>query len=471
MRGQPLPLPAHALARGDAGARRARRRLRLDARASPSGPGSRAGLLVPVPALGRRRGRPAALPRAAAGADGRDAGRAALPRALAGRGPGRRSSGCSTSWPRSAAARPSCGTTTASTASTAAAGAGVYEAPGRGHAAARRLRGHGGRRWPRTGGSSDARPDRLLLLPAGRRGRRAARAQALPAPAGAGRRGGRAGAGRPQVRGPRPRARGADPGRRRPCTARPTAGPRRRSRRRPGWPRPTACARLGVRAAILGRGLLLPDPEVAWVPAATARRRARIVGSASIDVVLTTSPPASVHLVGAAARTPHRVPLGGRPPRLLARQPAPPLRAARGAGQARRRGAPRARRILRRVDAVSAVTQFIADEAAALAPAGTPLRVVPNGCDFDDFDGLVHAPRRAPADRPRGLVLRPAHAAPVPGGARGLLLDAPRPAGPGRGALPGRVPARPTAPGRWALGLGDALASRASARTPRRSRR
>ena len=33
-------------------------------------------------------------------------------------------------------------------------------------------------------------------------------------------------------------------------------------------------------------------------------------------------------------------------------------------------------------------------EGAALAPPGTPVHVVPNGCDFDDFDGLaVHAGR------------------------------------------------------------------------------
>ncbi|MEO9174077.1 MAG: glycosyltransferase, partial [Gaiellales bacterium] len=39
-------------------------------------------------------------------------------------------------------------------------------------------------------------------------------------------------------------------------------------------------------------------------------------------------------------------------------------------------------------DAITAVTPFIAREGAALARPGTPVTVVPNGCDFDDFDGL-----------------------------------------------------------------------------------
>ena len=48
-------------------------------------------------------------------------------------------------------------------------------------------------------------------------------------------------------------------------------------------------------------------------------------------------------------------------------------------------------RALRRVAAVSAVTPAIAEEAAALAPPGTDVRVIANGCDFDEFDGLSYA--------------------------------------------------------------------------------
>ena len=37
------------------------------------------------------------------------------------------------------------------------------------------------------------------------------------------------------------------------------------------------------------------------------------------------------------------------------------------------------------------MTPAIAEEAAALAPPGTPVRVVANGCDFDEFEGLAYA--------------------------------------------------------------------------------
>jgi glycosyltransferase involved in cell wall biosynthesis len=148
--------------------------------------------------------------------------------------------------------------------------------------------------------------------------------------------------------------------------------------------------RVGVRTAILGRGLLLPDPEVAWVPAATRAAR-RIVKERGIDVVLTTSPPSSVHLVGSALRRSGDVRwVADLRDSWLAN---PHRRYEKRSVRAKRSVEERlARRILRRVDAVAAVTQFIADEARALVPAGTPLRVVPNGVDFEDFAGLAHRP-------------------------------------------------------------------------------
>ena len=44
---------------------------------------------------------------------------------------------------------------------------------------------------------------------------------------------------------------------------------------------------IGVRAALLGRSLLLPDPEIAWFPDAV-RAGARAVREREIDVVLST---------------------------------------------------------------------------------------------------------------------------------------------------------------------------------------
>ena len=63
----------------------------------------------------------------------------------------------------------------------------------------------------------------------------------------------------------------------------------------------TGLARVQRQAALFGRRLLVPDENVSWnltaIPAAI-----RIVRQEGIDVVLTTSPPSSVHLVGAAVK-------------------------------------------------------------------------------------------------------------------------------------------------------------------------
>ena len=59
--------------------------------------------------------------------------------------------------------------------------------------------------------------------------------------------------------------------------------------------------RAGVQARLFGRRLLVPDENVTWnltaIPAAI-----RIVRREGIDAVLTTSPPSSVHFVGAAVK-------------------------------------------------------------------------------------------------------------------------------------------------------------------------
>ena len=145
---------------------------------------------------------------------------------------------------------------------------------------------------------------------------------------------------------------------------------------------------LGVRAALLGRRVLLPDPEIAWF-ADAVRAGTRAVRERAIDVVLSTSPPNSVHVIGAAiarrSGVPHvadfRDSWLANPHRRYERRSV----RAKSAVEARI-----ARAALRRVAAVSAVTPAIAEEAATLAPAGTGVRVVANGCDFDEFDGLEY---------------------------------------------------------------------------------
>src|SRR4051794_5389169 len=60
-------------------------------------------------------------------------------------------------------------------------------------------------------------------------------------------------------------------------------------------------ARLGTQAGLLGKRLLIPDENLPWSTIATpvAIRIARREG---IDVVITTSPPPSLHLLGAAVK-------------------------------------------------------------------------------------------------------------------------------------------------------------------------
>jgi glycosyltransferase involved in cell wall biosynthesis len=139
------------------------------------------------------------------------------------------------------------------------------------------------------------------------------------------------------------------------------------------------------RAATVGRRLLVPDENVTWN--ATAIPKAiSIARSEGIDVVMTTSPPGSVHLVGAAVQAatgakwvadlrdsllahPHR-----RADRLAVRAKE---QAARGV----------AALVARRADAIVVAADAIADEARTLNPRGRVL-TIENGCDFDDFSGL-----------------------------------------------------------------------------------
>jgi glycosyltransferase involved in cell wall biosynthesis len=140
--------------------------------------------------------------------------------------------------------------------------------------------------------------------------------------------------------------------------------------------------RLRRRAGITARRLLVPDGSVLWnltsVPAAL-----RIVREHGIDVVLTTSPPGSVHFVGAAVRRRTRAkwvadlrdPLVG----FIHRR-----RELRGERQL-------ARLVARRADAVVAAAEGIAEEMRAAVP-GTTVHVVENGCDFDELEGLEYSP-------------------------------------------------------------------------------
>ncbi len=145
---------------------------------------------------------------------------------------------------------------------------------------------------------------------------------------------------------------------------------------------------VGTRAAVLGRQMLVPDPRVVWVPSAV-REAVRVVREQSIDAILTTSPPTSTHITGHIVRRRTGVPwVADLRDSWLAN---PHHRYERRTVRAKRALLERiARQTLGRASAVTAVTDVIAEEARGLTPAGTPTRVVSNGCDFDDFADLTY---------------------------------------------------------------------------------
>ena len=144
-----------------------------------------------------------------------------------------------------------------------------------------------------------------------------------------------------------------------------------------------------VQASLAGRRLLVPDESVTWnltaIPAAI-----RIARRHGIDAVLTTSPPGSVHLVGAAVKraTGARW-LADLRDSIVAH---PHRRGESAAVRLKERTAGGvARLVARSADAVSCVSEAIAEEVRGLEPRG-PVVTIPNGCDFDDFAGLDYRP-------------------------------------------------------------------------------
>ncbi len=141
-------------------------------------------------------------------------------------------------------------------------------------------------------------------------------------------------------------------------------------------------ARGRAHASLAFRRVLVPDAAVMWnltaIPAAH-----RIVQDKKIDVVLTTSPPGSVHLVGV------NVARRGR-----ANWVADLRDSVAHHAQRRRdvRGEKRlARAVARRAHAVVCASEAIAEEMHA-AGAGERVSVIGNGADFEEFDGLTYTP-------------------------------------------------------------------------------
>src|SRR5438094_6981475 len=143
--------------------------------------------------------------------------------------------------------------------------------------------------------------------------------------------------------------------------------------------------RLSTHARSLSRRLLVPDENVAWnltaIPAAV-----RVARAEGIDVVMTTSPPNSVHLIGAAVKRA----TGARWVADLRDSVAahPHRRAERAAVRAKEMvSASVARLVARQADVIVAASRAIAEEAQTLDPSGVVTTIL-NGADFDDFAGL-----------------------------------------------------------------------------------
>ena len=147
-------------------------------------------------------------------------------------------------------------------------------------------------------------------------------------------------------------------------------------------------ARLGTQAALLGRRLLVPDENAPWSTLATPVA-IRLVRREGIDVVLTTSPPPSLHLLGAAVKRTTgtawvadlRDPLTSHPHRRGYESQLARLKETT-VGRV-------GRLVASQADAIVAASDAIAEEMRALEPKGKVVTIA-NGCDFDDFAGLEH---------------------------------------------------------------------------------
>jgi glycosyltransferase involved in cell wall biosynthesis len=141
-------------------------------------------------------------------------------------------------------------------------------------------------------------------------------------------------------------------------------------------------------AALFSRRLLLPDEFVSWALTAIPAAR-RIVNDEKIDVIVTTSPPASVNLIGAAIKQATGVPWVADLRDSIATNP--DRRVDRLAVRVKERGqALVARSVAKRADVIVAVSDAIADEMRELG--AERVATIPNGCDFDDFDELEYRP-------------------------------------------------------------------------------
>jgi glycosyltransferase involved in cell wall biosynthesis len=149
----------------------------------------------------------------------------------------------------------------------------------------------------------------------------------------------------------------------------------------------TGLRRLARAATLQPRRLLVPDEHSPWLLTALPRAL-QLERGRRFDAVVTTSPPASAHLIGAALRRATGLPwiadlrdsLVAKSDRALERRA---VRLKEGTS------AIVAELVARRADAVVAVTETIAAEIRRRRQ-DAPVTVVPNGIDLDEARGLAY---------------------------------------------------------------------------------
>jgi glycosyltransferase involved in cell wall biosynthesis len=134
--------------------------------------------------------------------------------------------------------------------------------------------------------------------------------------------------------------------------------------------------------------LLVPDEVVPWLLTAVPSA-IRLVRRHRIDLVLTSSSPSSVHLIGALVKRATGVPWVADVRDLLFTNPyrgldRPLVRVKQGGERTV------ARLVARYADAIAAATGTIASDFDSLGTSA-PVALIRNGCDFEDFVGLVYS--------------------------------------------------------------------------------
>jgi len=150
--------------------------------------------------------------------------------------------------------------------------------------------------------------------------------------------------------------------------------------------------RVATKARLQLRRLVVPDENATWaltaIPAGI-----KLVRKHDIDVIVSTSPPPSTHLIAAAiARATGAKWVADLRDSIVAHAH---RRADSAATRAKSSLQLRvARLVASRADAITCVSEAISEETRALRPRG-PVVTIANGCDFDDVAGLD----RQPSDR------------------------------------------------------------------------